>query len=36
MENSIYEQPQVEVIEIEVEQSFASSGNPGSSPWENY
>jgi hypothetical protein len=36
MEKSIYEQPHVEVIEVEVEQSFATSGAPGESPWEEW
>ncbi len=32
MERPIYEQPQVEVIEISVEQGFAASAGPGESP----
>ena len=36
MENPIYEQPQVEVIEIEVEKGFATSGGPGESPLETW
>lgn len=38
MENLKYESPQVEVLEIDVEQGFAASGGPGESdvdPWAN-
>lgn len=38
MEN-IYQTPQIEVLEINVEQGFASSGEPsgaGTSPWEEW
>ena len=34
MENPIYEQPQVEVIEIEVETGFATSNGAGDSPYQ--
>ena len=34
MENVIYEAPVVEVIEVEVEKGFATSGGPGESPVE--
>lgn len=33
MENPIYEQPQVEVLEVEVEKGFATSGGPGESEY---
>ncbi len=33
MENSNYVQPIVEVIEIEVEKGFATSGGPGESEY---
>lgn len=36
MENLKYESPQVEVLEIEVEQGFAASNGPGESPWEDW
>lgn len=32
MEKPIYVQPEIEVIEIEVEKGFATSGGPGESP----
>ena len=32
----IYEQPYVEVIEVEIEQGFATSNPAGDSPWEDY
>lgn len=32
MERLNYVQPEIEVIEIEVEQGFAASGGPGESP----
>lgn len=32
----IYEQPHVEVIEVEIEQGFATSNPAGDSPWEDY
>ena len=32
----IYEQPHVEVIEVEIEQGFATSNSAGDSPWEDY
>lgn len=39
MENT-YQTPQIEVLEINVEQGFASSGEPaggaGSSGWDNW
>lgn len=31
MEKKIYEQPLIEVLEIEVEKGFAQSGTPGES-----
>ena len=31
MEKKIYEQPLIEVLEIEVEKGFATSGGPGES-----
>jgi hypothetical protein len=33
MENSNYVQPIVEVVEIEVEKGFATSGGPGESEY---
>ncbi len=36
MEKLPYEQPQVEVIEIAVEQGFAASNTSGESTWEDY
>lgn len=35
MEKQLYEQPQVEVIEISVEQGFAASGGAGESPLDD-
>lgn len=35
MEKPIYVQPEIEVIEIEVEKGFATSGAPGSTPGGN-
>lgn len=34
MENPIYEQPQVEVLEVEVEKGFATSNGAGDSPYD--
>ena len=31
-----YEQPHIEVIEVEIEQGFATSNSAGDSPWEDY
>ena len=36
MEKLPYEQPHIEVIEIAVEQGFATSGGPGDSPYETW
>ena len=36
MEKLLYEQPQVEVIEISVEQGFAASGGAGESPVDTW
>ena len=36
MEKKIYEQPLIEVLEIEVEKGFAQSGTPGESPWAQW
>ena len=43
MEKKIYEQPLIEVLEIEVEKGFATSGGPGESggsagggAWDNW
>lgn len=36
MEKKIYEQPLIEVLEIEVEKGFAQSSTPGESPWEQW
>ena len=35
MEKQKYETPQVEVLEIEVEQGFAQSQQQAPSPWED-
>jgi hypothetical protein len=36
MENVVYVAPVVEVIEVEVEKGFATSGVPGKSPIEGW
>ena len=39
MERKKYVQPEVEVLQIEIEKGFAQSGGPGESPldgWGNY
>ena len=36
MENVVYVAPVVEVIEVEVEKGFATSGGPGESPIEGW
>ena len=36
MEKQMYESPQVEVLEIEVEQGFAASNGAGESPNESW
>ena len=36
MENVVYVAPVVEVIEVEVEKGFATSGTPGQSPVDPY
>lgn len=36
MENVVYTTPVVEVIEVEVEKGFATSGGPGDSTVEPY
>ena len=36
MENVIYVAPEVEIIEVEVEKGFATSGAPGQSPVDPY
>ena len=36
MERKEYVQPEIEVLQIEVEQGFAQSGGPGESPWDNW
>lgn len=35
MEKEIYQAPQLEVDEIKVEKGFATSQDPGYSPWED-
>ena len=36
MERKTYVQPEIEVLEIEVEKGFAQSGTPGESAWEQW
>ena len=36
MEKLVYTAPVVEVIEVEVEKGFATSGGPGESPIEEW
>lgn len=36
MERKVYVQPEIEVLQIEVEQGFAQSSGPGSSPWDDW
>lgn len=36
MENVVYTAPEVEIIEVEVEKGFATSGAPGQSPVDPY
>ena len=36
MEKLKYVQPALEVLEIKIEKGFATSADPGDSPWENY
>ena len=36
MERKVYVQPEIEVLQIEVEQGFAQSSGPGESPWDDW
>lgn len=36
MEKKNYVQPEIEVLQIEIEKGFAASGDAGKSPWENF
>ena len=36
MERKKYVQPEIEVLQIEVEKGFAQSSDPGESPWDNW
>ncbi len=34
MEKTKYVQPEIEVLEVKIEEGFAQSGTPGKSPWQ--
>ena len=36
MEKPVYVHPEIEVIEINVENGFATSNSSGESPWDEY
>ena len=36
MEKKNYVQPEIEVLQIEIEKGFAQSGGAGDSVWDNY
>lgn len=36
MEKKNYVQPEIEVLQIEIEKGFAQSGVAGDSAWDNY
>ena len=36
MEKKNYVQPEIEVLQIEIEKGFAASGDAGKSAWDEY
>lgn len=36
MEKLTYVQPEIEVLEVKIEEGFAQSNGAGSSPWDEY